>query len=170
MTCLYRMMKDYIGQKFQGNTVIDIQTPPGHPAYHCIPNRPQVVDYLKRRYLSIAANRADIKAKAKIAAENRKLRDQYFETLNLRALFMRFDKTGYQMVCRICPMSADDFLRAQYMAGVMLYYLSSQALLQISPPDDDRLGDYAWLFTEDELLAWIDEIEAAGEVTGSDAS
>ena len=165
-------MKDSISKDFHGNALVDLQVTPEDPVYRCICDRDlqKVADHIKNTYLSVPENRADIRAKAKIAAENRKRVDQYLEMLDFTMISFGFDEMAYQMVCRTYPMSADDFVAAEYLAGIMFYWSASQVMLQVSPPDDDCLGDYACLFLEDDLLAWIDEIEAAGEVTGSDAS
>ena len=162
------MMQNFIQKEFHGRTVADIQVSPGHQIYHCLRNQQKVADYVKDSYLSIPENRDDIKAKAKIAAENRKLLDQYLEMLDFTTISLGFDEMGYQMVRRICPMSADDFVAAEYLLGIMFYGFSSRAFLQVYQAGDG-FGDYC-LFTEDKLLSWIDEIEAAEEATGTGVS
>ena len=168
MTTKRKIIEDFIRKNFRGIPRIDILISPDDPLFSHRDDPQAMEPYVKANFLNDAGRRDLIRAQAKMAAENRKLRDKYFDMLRHVIVEMPFEDFSYRLACVFSPMSADDFAIAEYLNGVNLYLQNTQVTLWVVNPFQEEEPDF--FFTEDELLSWIDEIESSIEVTESAAS
>ena len=171
LTTKRKIMEDFVRKNFREIPRSDIRISPNDPLFsHRNDQQAIEAHHVKANFLSDAGRRDLIKTQAKMAAENRKLRDKYFDMLRHVIVEMPFESFSYQLACVFFPISADDFTIAEYLNGVKLYLLNTQVTLRVNPADNPFQEEPEFFFTEDQLLSWIDEIESSIEVTESAAS
>ena len=164
------IMLDFVYRNFRGIPTFNLWILPEHPLFFRRNDPLAMESYVKTIFLNDAKHRDLVRDEAKMAAENRKLQDKYFDMLRHVIVEKPFEASSYQLACAFFPISADDFTIAEYLNGVKLYLLNTQVTLRVNPADNPFQEEPEFFFTEDQLLSWIDEIESSIKVTESAAS